>query len=120
MRSAAGSESQVSRFGNFREVRVLANGGRTPSELLVIFGIAGDLDRKMTYRARYRLKAHGLLNCPIVGVVSDDMPVEKLVERARRVISESGEKRRPTIEVGRRGYDPGSWRPEAVAGAKAA
>jgi len=70
----------------------LADGGDSSSDLLVIFGITGDLARKMTYRALYRLESRDLLNSPIVGVASDDMPVEKLVERARRAIGESGEK----------------------------
>jgi glucose-6-phosphate 1-dehydrogenase len=70
----------------------LANGDASPSDLLVIFGITGDLARKMTYRALYRLESRGVLDCPVVGVASDDMPVEKLVERARLAISESGEK----------------------------
>jgi glucose-6-phosphate 1-dehydrogenase len=70
----------------------LADGDSSPSDLLVIFGITGDLARKMTYRALYRLESRGVLDCPVVGVASDDMPVEKLVERARLAISESGEK----------------------------
>jgi glucose-6-phosphate 1-dehydrogenase len=70
----------------------LADGDSSPSDLLVIFGITGDLARKMTYRALYRLESRDLLNHPIVGVASDDMSVEKLVERARQAIGESGEK----------------------------
>jgi glucose-6-phosphate 1-dehydrogenase len=58
----------------------------------VIFGITGDLARKMTFRALYRLESRKLLDCPILGVASDDMPIEKLVDRARVAISESGEK----------------------------
>src|ERR1700757_1953450 len=60
--------------------------------MLVIFGITGDLARKMTYRALYRLEARGQLGCPIVGVASDDMSVEQLVERAKQAIGDSGEK----------------------------
>jgi glucose-6-phosphate 1-dehydrogenase len=70
----------------------LADDGGGSSNLLVIFGITGDLARKMTFRALYRLEARKLLDCPILGVASDDMPVEKLVERARGAINESGEK----------------------------
>ncbi len=70
----------------------MADGDSSPSDLLVIFGITGDLARKMTYRALYRLESRGVLDCPVVGVASDDVPVEKLVERARLAISESGEK----------------------------
>jgi glucose-6-phosphate 1-dehydrogenase len=70
----------------------LADVGRSSSNLLVIFGITGDLARKMTFRALYRLESRDLLDCPIIGVASDDIPIEKLVERARQAIGESGEK----------------------------
>lgn len=69
----------------------MANGGGQASDLLVIFGITGDLARKMTFRALYRLERRGLLDCPIVGVASDDMSVEQLVDRAREVIQGSSE-----------------------------
>lgn len=58
----------------------------TPSDLLVIFGITGDLARKMTFRALYRLERRRLLDCPILGVASDDLTVEQLVNRARESI----------------------------------
>ena len=70
----------------------MADGGDNSSNKLVIFGITGDLARKMTYRALYRLEARKLLDCPIVGVASDDMTKEKLVERTREAIKASGEK----------------------------
>jgi glucose-6-phosphate 1-dehydrogenase len=70
----------------------VADDGGSSSNLLVIFGITGDLARKMTFRALYRLEARKLLDCPILGVASDDMSVEKLVERARGAINDSGEK----------------------------
>jgi glucose-6-phosphate 1-dehydrogenase len=55
--------------------------------VLVIFGITGDLARKMTFRGLYRLERRNLLDCPILGVASDDMSVEQLVNRAREAIS---------------------------------
>ena len=70
----------------------MTDGGDNSSNKLVIFGFTGDLARKMTYRALYRLEGRKLLNCPIVGVASDDMPVAKLIERARAAIKASGEK----------------------------
>lgn len=65
-------------------------GGRSgvTSDLLVIFGITGDLARKMTFRGLYRLERRNLLDCPILGVASDDITVEQLIERAREAISE--------------------------------
>ena len=41
---------------------------REPADALVIFGISGDLARKMTFRALYRLERRGRLDCPIIGV----------------------------------------------------
>ena len=68
-----------------------ANGGPRPADVLVIFGITGDLARVMTYRSLYRLEARGLLDCPIVGVAFDDWTLEQLVERARDSIVATGE-----------------------------
>ncbi|WP_249026326.1 hypothetical protein, partial [Mycobacterium kyorinense] len=34
----------------------MAEGGGSSSDMLVIFGITGDLARKMTFRALYRLE----------------------------------------------------------------
>ncbi|MGO9152626.1 glucose-6-phosphate dehydrogenase [Mycobacterium sp.] len=70
----------------------MADDGGSSSNLLVIFGITGDLARKMTFRALYRLEARKMLDCPILGVASDDIPVEKLVERARAAINDAGER----------------------------
>ncbi|WP_051813322.1 glucose-6-phosphate dehydrogenase [Kitasatospora sp. MBT63] len=49
------------------------------ADALVIFGITGDLARKMTFQALYRLEAAGLLRCPIIGVALDDWSQEHLV-----------------------------------------
>src|SRR5690606_12261200 len=38
------------------------------TDALVIFGITGDLAKKMTFRALYRLELRGKLDCPIIGV----------------------------------------------------
>jgi len=72
----------------------LAESGNSGSDLLVIFGITGDLARKMTFQALYRLERRGLLQCPIVGVAGDDISVEELVNRARKAIEGAGEKSR--------------------------
>ena len=70
----------------------MAESGDKASDLLVIFGITGDLARKMTFQALYRLERRGLLECPIIGVASDDISVEELVKRARKAIEGAGEK----------------------------
>jgi glucose-6-phosphate 1-dehydrogenase len=58
---------------------------------LVIFGITGDLARKMTLRALYRLERRKLLDCPVIGVALDDWSVERLREHARKSIADAGE-----------------------------
>ena len=62
-----------------------------PGDVLVIFGITGDLAKVMTFRSLYRLEARGLLDCPIVGVAVEDWTVDDLVERARTSIVGTGE-----------------------------
>ncbi len=61
------------------------------ADVLVIFGITGDLAKVMTFRSLYRLEKRGLLNCPIVGVAGDDWTVERLREHARECIIGCGE-----------------------------
>jgi glucose-6-phosphate 1-dehydrogenase len=56
------------------------------ADVLTIFGITGDLAKKMTFRALYRLEARGKLDCPIVGVAIDDWSVERLRDHAREAI----------------------------------
>ena len=51
---------------------------RIDADVLVIFGITGDLAKVMTFRSLYRLERRGLLDCPIVGVAVDDWSVEQL------------------------------------------
>jgi glucose-6-phosphate 1-dehydrogenase len=52
------------------------------ADVLAIFGISGDLAKKMTFRALYRLEARGKLECPIVGVAIDDWDDERLRQHA--------------------------------------
>ncbi len=59
----------------------------TAADVLTIFGISGDLAKKMTFRALYRLEAGGKLDCPIVGVALDDWDDEKLREHAHEAIA---------------------------------
>ncbi len=51
--------------------------------VLAIFGISGDLAKKMTFRALYRLEAAGKLEAPIVGVAIDEWDDEALRRHAR-------------------------------------
>lgn len=61
------------------------------ADVLVVFGITGDLARKMTFRSLYRLQRRGMLDCPIVGVAIDDWSADKLRDHARECIAATGE-----------------------------
>ncbi len=61
------------------------------ADVLVVFGITGDLAKKMTFRALYRLERHKRLPCPIIGVAREDWSSATLREHARAAIGESGE-----------------------------
>jgi glucose-6-phosphate 1-dehydrogenase len=56
------------------------------ADVLVIFGITGDLAKVMTFQALYRLEARSQLNCPIVGVAADHWSVDDLRKRAQESI----------------------------------
>jgi hypothetical protein len=68
-----------------------------PADVLVVFGITGDLAKVMTFRSLYRLEQRGLLDCPIVGVAVDDWTVDDLVNRARESIEGTGETIDPKV-----------------------
>jgi glucose-6-phosphate 1-dehydrogenase len=63
----------------------------TAADVLVIFGITGDLAEKMTFRALYRLERRRMLHCPIVGVACDQWSAATLRDHARRAIAGTGE-----------------------------
>ena len=64
--------------------------GATAADVFVIFGITGDLAKKMTFGSLYRLERRGMLNCPIVGIAADDWSLDDLKGRARTSIVEAG------------------------------
>jgi glucose-6-phosphate 1-dehydrogenase len=74
-----------------------AESATQPADVVVIFGITGDLAKVMTFRSLYRLEARGLLQCPIVGVAVDDWSVDQLVQRARESIEGTGEQLDPAV-----------------------
>ena len=61
------------------------------ADVLVVFGITGDLAKQMTFRSLYRLERRGLLHCSVVGVAVEDWTVEKLRDHARECIASTGE-----------------------------
>ncbi|HTS72913.1 MAG TPA: glucose-6-phosphate dehydrogenase [Gaiellaceae bacterium] len=79
-----------------RQAKAAGNESR-PTDMLVVFGITGDLAKVMTFRSLYRLERRGLLDCPIVGVAVDDWTVDQLKERARTSIEGTGEKVDPEV-----------------------
>jgi glucose-6-phosphate 1-dehydrogenase len=64
----------------------------TKADVLVIFGITGDLAKKQTFRALYRMERRGELYCPIVGVTREGWSAATLQDNARQAIEDSGEK----------------------------
>ncbi|MDQ6836549.1 MAG: glucose-6-phosphate dehydrogenase [Actinomycetota bacterium] len=66
------------------------------ADALVVFGITGDLARRMTFRSLYRLEARGLLACPVIGVAAEDWSVDQLRARAREAVQAT----EPTVDSG--------------------
>jgi glucose-6-phosphate 1-dehydrogenase len=62
-----------------------------PGDALVVFGITGDLARKMTLRSLYRLDERGLLDCPVIGVAVEDWTDDHLREHALEAVKATGE-----------------------------
>src|SRR5918995_3506306 len=58
----------------------------TKADNLVIFGISGDLAKKMTFQSLYRMERRGEIGCSIVGVAIDDWSDDDLREHARKSV----------------------------------
>ena len=61
-----------------------------PSDALVLFGVTGDLARKMIFPALYGMVEGGVLDVPVVGVAASPWTVAELRNRATQSIEESG------------------------------
>ena len=59
-------------------------------DVLVIFGITGDLAKVMTFGSLYRLEERELLQFPLVGVAFDNWSMEDLASHARSAIEGTG------------------------------
>ncbi|MEP7330606.1 MAG: glucose-6-phosphate dehydrogenase [Terracoccus sp.] len=57
------------------------------ADVFVSFGVTGDLARKMTFVALYRLERAGRLDCPIVGVAANDWSDDDLRQHARDAVT---------------------------------
>src|SRR5215218_8262881 len=78
-----------------------AGSGRTPgppADALVIFGITGDLAKKMTLKALYDLCANGTLQVPVIGVGRDDWSDDDVDKYAREAIEARFEERGGEID----------------------
>ena len=93
------------------------------ADTLVIFGISGDLAKKMTFQALYRLEHRGELDCRIIGVAIDewdDAALRKHAEEAIRATAED-EVFQKTLDavLGRLSYIQGDYaKPETFAAVK--
>ncbi len=67
------------------------------ADALVVFGITGDLAKKMTFRSLYRLERRDMLPCPVIGVAVDDWTVDQLRDHARKSIEATGESLDPKV-----------------------
>ena len=61
-----------------------------PADALVIFGVTGDLARKMIFPALYAMARRGILNVPVIGVASSKLSIAQLRKRARDSIKQAG------------------------------
>src|SRR3954452_10105427 len=61
------------------------------TDVLVVFGISGDLARVMTFRSLYRLEGRGLLQCALRGAAAHQGPDDDLRAHARAAIEATGE-----------------------------
>jgi len=60
-----------------------------PADALVAFGITGDLARRMTIPALYRLTEQGILDIPVIGVGRRPLREDELAEHAREAVQEA-------------------------------
>jgi glucose-6-phosphate 1-dehydrogenase len=81
-------------------------------DVLVIFGITGDLAKVMTFHSLYRLEKRGLLNVPVVGVAADHWSTDDLRKHASDAIEATGEQVDPEVFdrlAGRMSYQAGDF-----------
>ncbi len=67
------------------------------ADVLVAFGMTGDLARKMTFAALYGLEHAERLACPVIGVAAEDWSDDDLRQRARESIADSVKDADPAV-----------------------
>jgi glucose-6-phosphate 1-dehydrogenase len=70
---------------------------RKAADALVIFGITGDLARRMTIRSLYRMEKAGRLDVPVVGVARNDWTEKELIRHFRQALRDNGVKVEKTV-----------------------
>jgi glucose-6-phosphate 1-dehydrogenase len=78
-----------------------ADSGRSigpPADALVIFGITGDLAKKMTLKALYDLSANGTLTVPVVGVGRNDWSDDDVDKYAREAVEARAKERGEEVD----------------------
>src|SRR5512132_2384088 len=58
------------------------------ADILIVFGLTGDLARKQTFPSLYRLERRGDLTCRVLGVARNRWNLEQLDRLARESIEE--------------------------------
>ncbi len=69
------------------------------ADVLVAFGISGDLARKMTFVSLYQLEQRGILSCPIIGVAAENWTDVDLRQRASEAVTAALADNKPDAEV---------------------
>ncbi|MGZ4996340.1 MAG: glucose-6-phosphate dehydrogenase, partial [Methylobacter sp.] len=62
----------------------------TSADVLVIFGVTGDLAHKMIFPALYAMAKRGVLNVPVVGVAFSKWSLEQVRQQATDSIKQAG------------------------------
>jgi glucose-6-phosphate 1-dehydrogenase len=65
------------------------HGGKPRSDALVLFGVTGDLARRMIFPALHAMAKRGALDVPVIGVASSPLTLEQLQARAAESIKAS-------------------------------
>ncbi len=74
-----------------------ANNAPIPSDALVIFGVSGDLAKKMTFVSLYKLAERKMLKVPFIGVAFTDWSDDDFKAHALQSIKDCGQKVDPAV-----------------------
>jgi glucose-6-phosphate 1-dehydrogenase len=73
-----------------KDVMSDTDGSTVPSDALVLFGVTGDLARKMIFPALYAMTKRDVLKVPVIGVASSNWSVEQLHARVEESLLQAG------------------------------